>query len=444
MHEPRSAHSTGGGRHTARPPHRCADPAPEVVLLGTSNRHTPLDLRERLAFTVAELPAALQSLRRYVPDAAILSTCQRVELYGSTAAPEEARAALARFWSTERQVPIAGTEDHLYFLRGPEAVRHLFSVAAGLDSAVFGEPQILGQVRDALARGRAAGATGAVVGGLLQQAVSVGRRVRSETAIGRNAASVSSVAVELARSVFGDLSSSRVLLVGTGKMGELAAKNLLARGVAGLAVAGRSPDRARQLAVECGSAVALAELEQALPDSDIVISCTSAPHAVIQRDMVERAMRRRAGEPMILVDIAVPRDVEPAASQVPGVRLFNIDDLEAVVSANVSRRRSHARDATRIIDAETRAFQHRLAERRAVPTIVALRQHAERIRQAELRRSASVLGRLDAADRRRVEAMTLALEKKLLHSSIALLRQEAATGRTTHTRALRHLYGLDG
>ena len=443
MHERRSAYPEAG-RRAARPAHRRDTPPPtEIVVLGTSNRRTPLDVRERLAFAAPELPASLEAIRRYVPDAAILSTCQRVELYASTAAPQEARAALARFWSTQRGMRIAGTEDHLYFLRGAEAVRHLFTVTAGLDSAVFGEPQILGQVRDALARGREAGATNGVVGGLLQHAVSVGRRVRSETAVGRNAASVSSVAVELARSVFGDLGASRVLLVGTGKMGELAAKNLLARGVAGLAVAGRSPERARQLALECGSAVALAELEDALPESDIVISCTSAPHAVIRREMVERVMRRRAGAPLILIDIAVPRDVEASAGQVPGVRLFNIDDLEAAVSANVTRRRSHARDAMRIVDAEVRAFQRQLAERRAVPTIVALRQHAERIRQAELRRSAPVLARLDAEDRRRVEAMTLALEKKLLHRSIALLRQEAAAGRTTHTRAVRHLYGLD-
>jgi glutamyl-tRNA reductase len=299
-------------------------------------------------------------------------------------------------------------------------------------------------VRDALAQGLAAGATGPIVGRLFRQAVSTGRRVRSETSIGRNAASVSYAAVELANNMLGDLHDARVLLVGTGKMGELAARNLLAKGVAGLSIAGRTLDRAQRLALECHDGVTLAQLEHALPESDVVISCTSAPHYVVSREMVSAAMRERQGRPLFLIDIAVPRDVEPAAGQVPGVHLFNIDDLQARVASNMRLRRAEARIGSAIVDEEVRAFLNWLSVRQAAPTIAALRGRAEAIRQSELARSAALLSRLPADDRRRIEALTLALQKKLLHQPISWLRSEAATGECTAAqRAVRDLFALD-
>jgi glutamyl-tRNA reductase len=415
-----------------------------IALLGTSNKMSPLDLRERLAFSPHELGPALEAMAAHVPEGTILSTCHRVELYAAAPSLAGVRAALTRFWSQQRGVPRRGLDAHLYYMEDAEAVAHLFSVAGGMDSAIIGEPQILGQVRGALEQSLEHHATGSVLAGLVRQAVTVGKRIRTETGISRNAASISSAAVELARQIFGDLRSSRVLLVGTGKMGELAARNLLNKGVAGLAVAGRTPARTRQLALECGSTVALAELEDALPRCDIVISCTGAPHHVISKEMVERAMRARGGQPLFLIDIAVPRDIDPAAGEVEGVRLFNIDDLEATVAANVRVRCAEAPKAAAIIDEEVAAFQSWLVARRAVPTIVALQQRAEAIRQAELARTSSVLARLPEGDRRRIEALTLAFQKKLLHQSIALLRAEAVAGNGHGTdRAVRQLFALD-
>lgn len=414
-----------------------------IAMLGVTNKTAPLSLRERLAFLPQELGPALDAMKARVPEGAILSTCHRTELY--TAAPSlgRTRAALTRFWSEQRGVPRKGLDAHLYYLEDEQAVTHLFTVASGMDSAIIGEPQILGQVRAALDQSLEHHATGSVLSGLMRQAVAVGRRIRTETGISRNAASISSAAVELAREICGDLRSSHVLLVGAGKMGELAAKNLVSKGVAGLMVVGRSPDRAKQLALECDGAVAMAELEDALPICDIVISCTNAPHYIISGDLAARVMCGRPERPLLLIDIAVPRDIDPAAGEIEGVRLFNIDDLEATVAANVRERHAEAPKVGAIIDEEVAAFQSWLDARRAVPTIAALQQHAESIRQAELARTSSVLARLPEADRRRIEALTLAFQKKLLHQSIALLRAEAASGNGHGTdRAVRQLFDL--
>jgi glutamyl-tRNA reductase len=428
-----------GGQH-------CGGPSGvmRIALLGASNKRTSLDCRERIAFPPCDVGPALDAMKSYVPEGAILSTCHRVELYAAAPSAAGLREALARFWCDQRNVSRQDLDEQVYYLEDEEAAAHLLSVASGLDSAILGEPQILGQVRWALESSlEHHSASGAALAGLFQQAVSVGRRVRNETKIGRNAASVSYAAVELARQVAGDLRESHVLLVGAGKMGELAAKNLISKGVAGLAVVGRSPERARQLALECGSAVALAELEDALPNSDIVISCTSAPHHVIRREMIERVMRERPERPLVLLDIAVPRDIEPAVGEIDGVRLYNIDDLDAVVTANMSERMAEAGKVRAIVEDEVHAFGRRLAARRAVPTIVALREHAEEIRQEELARTSDVLARLPEADRRRIEALTLAIEKKLLHQPIALLRAEAASGDGHETDlAVRKLFGL--
>ena len=427
---------TNPSADTARGPMR-------IAVLGTTNKTSTLDLRERLAFLPHELGPALEAMKAHVPEGAILSTCHRVELYAAAPSLGRMRVALTRFWSEQRGVPRKGLDAHLYYLEDEQAVAHLFSVASGMDSAIVGEPQILGQVRAALDQGLEHHAAGGVLSGLMRQAVTVGRRIRTETGISRNAASISYAAVELAREICGDLRSSRVLLVGAGKMGELAAKNLTSKGVAGLVVVGRSAERAQQLALECDGAVAMTELEDALPICDIVISCTNAPHHIISRDLAERVMAGRPDRPLLLIDIAVPRDIDPAAGEIQGVRLFNIDDLEATVAANVRERHAEAPKVTAIIDEEVSVFQSWLVARRAVPTIVALQQRAESIRQAELARTSSVLARLSEAPRRRIEALTLAIQKKLLHQSIALLRAEAATGNGLGTdRAVRQLFDL--
>jgi glutamyl-tRNA reductase len=416
----------------------------QIVVLGLSQKRATLALRESLSFPHCDLPAALEAAKRWVPEAAILSTCHRVELYAAVEDIRKAETALKQFWAKDRGVPIPEFEPHVYFLTGRKAVEHLFAVASGLDSAIIGEPQILGQVRDALKLGLEHKSMGRSLSALFRHAIICGKRARTQTAIARNAASVSYAAVELARRIVGDLSASRVLLIGAGKMGELAAKHLMARGVAGISVVGRTEERARQLALKCGNAGSLDQLEDALMVSDIVISCTSAPHHVISLPLMKRVMKERGRGQVLLIDIAVPRDIDPAVADLPGVRLHNVDDLEFAVAANMKERHAEARKVNVIIDEEIAAYEAWQRTLAVTPAIRALHERAEAIRREELARTASVLAKLPEEDRRRIEALTFAIEKKLLHRPIALLRAEAVAGNGHDTAAaLLHLFDLE-
>src|SRR3972149_5493960 len=373
--------------------------ANQIVVLGLNHKWAPLVLRECLAFPSCNLGEALESMRRYVPEGAILSTCHRVELYAAAPNANRAAAGLKRFWSEQRAVSTWEFEPHLYTLTGRKAVEHLFAVACGLDSVVIGEPEILGQVRVALREAMEHRSAGKVVSALFRHAVTTGKRARTETGIGRSSSSVSSAAVELARQTFGDLSLSQVLLVGAGKMGELAARHLLDKGVAGIKVVGRSAERARELALRCGSNVAMSRLEDALHQCDIVITCTSAPHYVVRKELIERTMKERRGRPLFIVDIAVPRDVEPSVADLPGGHLYNIDDLESAVASNLDERRTEAPNVQPIIQEEADKFESWLSTLRVFPTIKALGRRAEEIRKSELARTSAVLSRLPGGGR---------------------------------------------
>jgi glutamyl-tRNA reductase len=415
----------------------------QVLVLGVNYRRAPLELRERLAFPGSALKRSLAALRTYVPEGAILSTCHRVEIYAAALDPSKAVADLKVFLAKERAVRVAAFEPYLYTLVGREAVEHVFAVASGTDSAIIGEAQILGQVRETLRTGLECHSMGRVLSELFRRAMTAGRRARAETSIGRRAVSISYAAVELAKRQCGDLSSSKVLLVGTGEMGRLAAKNLLDKGAAAITLTGRTQERVKTLAVECGDLATVSSLEEALRDCDIVISCTSAPHHVIASQMVRKAMGERRGRSLLLIDIAVPRDIDPAVSRIPGVRLFNIDDLQCAVEENINQRRVEARKVVPIITDAADGFECWLATQRAVPTIIALKRWAEAVRQEELARTSSVLKSLPEHDRRRIEALTLAMQKKLLHQTIALLREGAANGDGRATdEAVRGLFGL--
>ncbi len=433
-HETVERASENGGRDWGR----------HILALGLSYRRAPIDLRERLAFSGRDLDDSLTELKRYVPEGAILSTCHRVELYAATSDVGEAAEALEAFWKTARRVRPEEFMPYVYRLTDREAVEHLLTVSCGLDSAVMGEPQVLGQVRDALRCGLAAKSMGRVLSALFRQALVTGKRARTETGIGRNAASLGSAAVEMARRHFGDLSSARVLLVGAGKMGELAAKSLIDGGASEIAVVGRTVERAQQLAVRCGGTATLTQLEDGLQSCDIVITGTSAPHYVIVKQMVERAMEDRRGRPLLIVDIAVPRDVEPEVAEVPGVSLLNIDDLERTVEANVRERLAEAEGVERIIEDGLAQFNEWMDVLRVVPTITALVRRADEIRDSELTRASGVLERLPEQDRERIEALTLAIQKKLLHRSIMALRASAAGGDGIEaSRVVSDLFGLD-
>jgi glutamyl-tRNA reductase len=391
-------------------------------LVGLSHQVAPVELRERVALSAEDAAA----LARDLGDAVCLSTCNRTELYLGDDATDDAVAALER---------IAGEslEQVLYRLHDEEVAVHLFRVAAGLDSLVPGEGEILGQVRAAYE----SSAPGPVLDRAFRQALQVGKRVRTETAIGESPASVSSAASALAQQVFGELEGRRVLLVGAGRIGELAAANLSSRGATIAYVVNRSADAARELARRFDAVPgSFDELPATLGDVDVVVASTSAPDLVVHAGDVP-ARRRR---PLFFIDIAVPRDVDPAVQQLDGCFLYDIDDLEAVVAETLAGRRAEARRAEELVAEEALRFREWQASLDVVPAIASLRARAEEIRSAELAK----LGSLSERERRTVESVTTQILNKLLHLPTVRMKQAAAAAEgATYADAVRHLFGLE-
>jgi glutamyl-tRNA reductase len=394
-----------------------------LSLVGLSHHVAPVELRERVTL---ELPAASE-LACTLGDAVCLSTCNRTELYLSDGDDEQALAALERVAGR----PLEGV---VYRLHDDAAALHLFRVAAGLDSLVPGEGEILGQVRDAFE----AVETGPLLDRVFRQALAVGKRVRSETAIGESPASVSSAAAALAAQVFGDLTGRRVLLVGAGRIGELAAANLVTRGAEIAFVANRSAAAARGLAHRFGGrALALDELAVALGEVDVVVSSTSAPATVVHASDVPSRRRR----PLFFIDIAVPRDLDPAIQQLEGCFLYDIDDLEAVVAETLAGRRAEAARAEQLVAEEAERFRSWRASLEVVPAIASLRAYAEHIRSSELDK---VSGRVSESERRTLESVTQQILNKLLHLPTVRMKEAAAGANgASYADAVRHLFGLD-
>lgn len=392
-----------------------------LTVTGLSFRGAPVDVRERVLIADSALGPALAALGHGI----ILSTCNRTEIYQLTDRPasslDAARFLQQRFGDAE----VLGS--YLFELTDSQAVRHLFAVAAGLDSMVIGEPQILGQVRAALQAAETAGTAGPVLSRVFRQAIRAGRRARSETFVGRHALSVSSAAVELARAVFGSLDGCRALVVGAGEMGELTVRALADHGVGVVAVANRTLATADTLARRFGGeAVPLADLVPSLAAADIVITSTDAPGFVINRGTVEKAVPARGNRPLFVIDIAVPRDVDPAVRSLPNVFLYDIDDLKARCEVNREERRREIRPVQRIVDEEVAEFEAWLRTRRVIPTVVALRAQAERARQEELAEALRKLRHLSAADREVVDTLTRAIVGKLLHAPTVRLKELAS------------------
>jgi glutamyl-tRNA reductase len=400
-----------------------------LVLVGTSHHHAPVELRERVALDREQAA----ELARRLGEAVCLSTCNRTELYLAAADGDAAeRRAVAALAELEPQV-----EQALYRLHDHAAALHLFRVAAGLDSLVPGEGEILGQVRAA----HEAGTPATLLDRLFRQALHAGRKVRVQTAIGENAASVSAAAAALAEQVFGDLEGRSILLVGAGKISEQAARNLLTRRARISFVANRTLDRAEELATRFGAeAIPLEEIGPQLEHADVVVSSTSAAGYVLDAPTVERSRR---GRPLLLIDLAVPRDLDPAIHQLDGCYLYDIDDLEAIVSETLAGRRSEAERAEAIVAAEAQKFHEWQASLDVVPAIASLRARAEEIREAELRKAEGLLGRLDESQRRAVEAVTTQIVNKLLHLPTVRMKQAAAAADgVIYAEAVRHLFGL--
>ena len=410
-----------------------------ISLTGISHRTASVSLRERFAFGPEELAPVLAGLSARLGGAAILSTCNRTELYlasDGVVPSDEAMAALA----AARGVP-APEGPLFYHETEAAAARHLFRVAAGVDSLVVGESEILGQVREAFSAATAAGRGNAVLARLFHAALRSGRRARSETEIGAHGLSVSALAVSLSRNALGDLRRKTVLVVGAGEAGRRAAAALVQSGVGRLLVTTRRSGRAEEIARELnGATFPFEELAQAVREADVVIASTAAPEAVITTAAVEAAMTARAGRPLVVVDIAVPRDVEASVRDVAGVRLFDIDDLQMMAERNRETREQEIGAVETIIDDEVARFQAWLAGRQVVPTIAALRKRAEATRRAEVARTLAHLPDLAAADRSRIEAMSKALVKRLLHSPVTRLRERGG-GRDLDV--VRDLFELD-
>lgn len=382
----------------------------------------------------------------YALEGAILSTCNRLEIYAVTDCADRGRQDLRGYLARMSSSPQAELEAHLQVREGEAAVAHLCHVACGLDSLVLGESQIQGQVAAAYQMAMAHGAAGPVINALFRSALRAGKRARTETAIGQHATSISHVAVELALQIFDDLSTKTALLIGAGEMAELAAKNLVDNGVGTLLVVNRSQGRAAGLARQYGGeALGWDRLAQSLWRSDIVISSTAAPHPILRHDIVSAAMRMRRNRPLFIIDIAVPRDVEPGVAKLANVFLYDIDDLKQVLEANLEQRRREVPRVQAISREEVAGFLAWLQARDVVPTIVDLRQHVDGIREAELAWAMSKLQRLSDEERKVVLAFSQRLVSKILHEPTVRLKQHA-TGREAYryTEAVRDLFGMEG
>lgn len=417
-----------------------------LYLLGVSHRTAPIDLREKLDFSSGGLEAALTALaaRPSSAEVVVLSTCNRAELYVACEDVDHARRDLIDFLGGFHQLATGDLEPHLYDRVDGEAARHLFRVAAGLDSLVMGEPQIFGQVKDAYATATDQQCAGPLLNKVFHWSFGVGKRVRSETGLGEGAVSVSYAAVTLARKIFGELKGRRVLVIGAGEMGKLTALHLKTQGVHEIAITSRTLASASALAESIGgTALPWDQMPSALGAADIVITATGSVAPILSKAQIDAAMRGRRSRPLFIIDIAVPRDIDPAAGEIEQVFLYNIDDLQAIVQKNLSRRGAEVARAEAIVSEEVEKFRVWLRSRGAIPTVVALRQRFEAIRRSELQRLEPKLASLPPEARQCVEEVTrLLVEKLLLHPTEQLKSLADPETVVAYSDALSRLFSL--
>ena len=411
-----------------------------IILLGVNHKTAPVELRERLAISASELSEVTLSLSKTpgVSEAIILSTCNRVELLVQSpiAAPN-----LVEFFHNRFSIGESSLLPHVYEYREREAVRHLFRVAASLDSMVVGEPQILGQVKEAYATAKAAGAVQSGLEQLLQCAFSAAKRVRSETQIGTSSVSVASIAVDLAEKIFGSLEGKKIFLVGAGKMSELAARHLVKRGASSIFVTNRTQERAIRLAAEFGGhVIRYDDLYSTAHQADIIITSTGSTTPLFRKEHGQGFIHRRKNRPMFLIDIAVPRDVDPGINDVEGVFLYDIDDLQSVAASHMTNRSQEAAAAEEIIEEEVDRYLLRVQALDAAPAIMALQQSAEELRQTELRRLEGRLRGFSAEQRAAVEALTRGMMNKFLHPALKAIKAAAREGDQATVDALRNAF----
>ncbi len=418
-----------------------------IVTVGLNHRTAPVEIRERFAFREDELPQALKRLVAHhnINEAVIISTCNRVEVIGVVHDMEKGVWEIKRFLSEYHGIPYEEIKDHLYVFTGEDSVRHLFRVACGLDSMVMGEPQILGQVKDAYGVSVQSDTAGTVINKLFHKAFSVAKRVRTETRIGASSVSVSSVAVELAKKIFGELTGRTVMLIGAGEMAELSARSLLGAGVKEIIIANRTYERAVELAKEFkGRAIMFREFPHYLKYTDIVIASTGSPKFIIRPEDVAGVMKERRHCPMFFIDIAVPRNIDPLVNNIDNAYVFDIDDLQGVVEANLKERMKEAEQAELIVNEEIEGFYRWVKSLDVVPTIIALQRRLDEIRRAELEKALGQLKDLSEKDRKVLEAMTQAIVKKILHRPVSCIKKEAhSVEGDTFIEAVIKLFGLE-
>ncbi len=417
-----------------------------LLLLGVTHRTAPVELRERLDFASRDVGAAVEALgaRPGLAESVVLSTCNRAEIYAVTDNIDQGREGLLEFLGEYHHVPRTAFSPHLFERQEAEAVHHLFRVAAGLDSLVVGEPQILGQVKESWSIAAERRCTGPLLNKLFHASFAVGKRVRTETSLGEGAVSVSFAAVQLARKIFGRLTGRRVLVIGAGEMGKLTAQHLRAQGVGEIVITSRTLGHAEALARAVdGACVPWGDLMPTLARADIVITATGSPKPILDRAHIESVMGRGRRDPLFIIDIAIPRDVHPAAAEIEQVFLYNVDDLQTVVQENLSRRTSEIQHAEAIVAEDVGRFMVWHRSRGAIPTVVALRQRFDAIRRAELQRLDSKLAGLPPEARARVDEVTrLIMEKLLLEPTEQLKALPDEETQGVYTEAINRLFGL--
>ena len=418
-----------------------------LILVGVNHKTTPVEIREKLAFTKGKIEESVNHLFNFpdIIEHTILSTCNRVEIYARANCQDSAIKSIKQFICDFHELSLVELEDHFYSYRNKEAVEHLFRVSSSLDSMILGEAQILGQVKEAYSLARDLRSTGLVLNQLFEKAFSIAKKVREETGIAERSVSISSAAVELAQKIFDDLENHTVMLVGTGEMAELAAKHLISYGVKTVYVTSRTYERAANLArMLNGSALDFEAFKNELHRADIVITSTSAPNFIIKKEIVEKAIHERKNKPIFFIDIAVPRDIEPDVNDLENVYLYDIDDLHVVVSANIKEREKEAENAMNFISQEVTKFNNWVGALDAVPTIVEIRKKAENIRKQEIEKTLKKISHLSEDEKQLLRQMSSSMINKILHKPTIKLKQKTQSeDGHVYLKAIRHLFHLD-
>jgi glutamyl-tRNA reductase len=418
----------------------------KVFVVGLNHKIADVDVREKLAFNGPKLEEGLIKFRGLseVKEAMILSTCNRVELYANVSNTAKASESVKTFLSEFHNINRDSLNNALYIYDDINAIKHIFRVASSLDSMVVGEPQILGQLKDALELALKKKTTGILLNRLMKKAISVAKRVRTETRIAENAVSISFAAVELARKIFTDLSTKVFMLLGAGEMAELAAKHLISNGVKEVIVSNRTYERACELAKEFnGRPVRFDEFIQELVRADIVICSTGASDYILKKGQMQKAMKERKQRPVFIIDISVPRNIDPEINDLENVYLYNIDDLQGVVDANKFERQKEAEKAERIVEEEIETFLKWQSSLDAVPVIIALREKAEEIKKEELNRLLNKIPGIGENEKKAIEYMAAAIINKLIHQPTVALKEDSED-KDMMIAAIKRLYGIDG